>query len=421
MCRAHENFRLKLKGLKVNYDGSYWQDYLCRGEDLNSDCWNGVCTDCKDGKLFKEIVGTRLVPDAPTNWQQWENVAGRLQKMTHTGCVGELLELTLTTFADFRTHVRIKRVQSNVFEHDKETCRVLEIDFAMAYSCEYQSEVQSALWSRASVTLFTAAVFYQGHCKTYLVCSDTKDKDKNAVFAFVTKLYERILIDVPKASPQVPDVIFSDGPSSEFKNKYAMKLLATLAETISGTFAWKYFATSHGVVDGVGGRAKSIVRQKVISKSEDVIVQNSVDFALLVAQLMPATTVIHVSQADIDCAITTAKPWDDVVAIAGIRQMHAAEYSWAENLLRLWHTSDEREPSIEMQLRPDGSETASFSSTVSSVLPNTIKVGDWCVVRYDGAQYLGEVTTVIGDEYEVSVMVRTGNLWKWPCASDSVL
>ena len=36
-----------------------------------------------------------------------------------------------------------------------------------------------------------------------------------------------------------------------------------------------------------------------MSKNDDVIVQSSHEFATLVAQLMPATTVLHVSQADI--------------------------------------------------------------------------------------------------------------------------
>ena len=35
----------------------------------------------------------------------------------------------------------------------------------------------------------------------------------------------------------------------------------------------------------------------------------------------------------------------------------------------------------------------------------------WSLVRYDGAQYPGEVTTVMGKEYEVSIVVMTGNLW----------
>ena len=37
-----------------------------------------------------------------------------------------------------------------------------------------------------------------------------------------------------------------------------------------------------------------------MSKNDDVIVQSSLDVATQVAQLMSATTVLHVSQADID-------------------------------------------------------------------------------------------------------------------------
>ena len=82
--------------------------------------------------------------------------------------------------------------------------------FAMSYSCEYQAEIQSALWSRASVTLFTAAVFYKDTTKTYLICSNTNDKGKDTVYTFVNRLYEHIMLDVPTAG-NAGD-IFSDGP-----------------------------------------------------------------------------------------------------------------------------------------------------------------------------------------------------------------
>ena len=52
-------------------------------------------------------------------------------------------------------------------------------------------------------------------------------------------------------------------------------------------------------------------------KNDDVIVQSSQDVATLVAQLMSATTVLHVSQADIDYTIIrSVEPWDDMQAIA---------------------------------------------------------------------------------------------------------
>ena len=53
-----------------------------------------------------------------------------------------------------------------------------------------------------------------------------------------------------------------------------------------------------------------------MSKNNDVIVQSSHDFATLVAQLMPATTVLNTSQTDIDYTTGSVEPWDDVRAIA---------------------------------------------------------------------------------------------------------
>ena len=53
-----------------------------------------------------------------------------------------------------------------------------------------------------------------------------------------------------------------------------------------------------------------------MSKNNDVIVQSSHDYATLVAQLMPATTVLHASHTDIDYTTGSVEPWDDVQAIA---------------------------------------------------------------------------------------------------------
>ena len=86
------------------------------------------------------------------------------------------------------THVNTKRIQAQDFEDDE--ARILQIDFAMNYSCEYQNEVQSVLWRRGSVMLFTAAVTYKDTCKTYLICSNSCDKGKNTIAVFLSTLYE---------------------------------------------------------------------------------------------------------------------------------------------------------------------------------------------------------------------------------------
>ena len=67
---------------------------------------------------------------------------------------------------------------------------------------------------------------------------------------------------------------------------------------------------------------------------------------------MSATTVMHVSQADIDYTIRSVEPWDDkcrqLPNLLFIRQMHAAEYSLEELMLKMWYVSGQNDPSIEL-------------------------------------------------------------------------
>ncbi|KAJ4438226.1 hypothetical protein ANN_14165 [Periplaneta americana] len=51
-----------------------------------------------------------------------------------------------------------------------------------------------------------------------------------------------------------------------------------------------------------------------------------------------------------------------------------------------------------------------------------LQVGDWCLVMYDGVTYPGEVVTVCdSEEFEVSVMVRDGEHYKWPVKVDKLV
>ena len=59
----------------------------------------------------------------------------------------KLLTLLKENMGHKVTHVNTKRIQAQDFKDDKtdDEARILQMDFAMHYSCEYQNEVQSAL------------------------------------------------------------------------------------------------------------------------------------------------------------------------------------------------------------------------------------------------------------------------------------
>ena len=62
-------------------------------------------------------------------------------------------------------------------------------------------------------------------------------------------------------NPGAVHIIWSGGPSSEFKNKIMVKFLQLHSQKHKTAFLWKYFATSHGrqVADGTGGKTRALV------------------------------------------------------------------------------------------------------------------------------------------------------------------
>ena len=160
-------------------------------------------------------------------WKEWiKTETGHLQIDQKQGCVGELKEDLFSEFSFFKEHVRIIWIPSTVFTEDKKSsnCYVLQCEFAMAYSCDYQNEVLSALWSQKCINLFTAALYSKSRvCQPFLIITDSQDKGKNSIFTFITALTDYIQFEKGDML-----VIYTNGPSSEFKNRYIVKLVSML-------------------------------------------------------------------------------------------------------------------------------------------------------------------------------------------------
>ena len=85
--------------------------------------------------------------------------------------------------------------------------------------------------------------------------------------------------------------IWSDGPSSQFKNKYIATLLPFFEQRKEITIKWNYFATSHGKgpVDGVGGILKQFVTSKIMQRKAQV---HNVDYFAKVTEGCEITVVV---------------------------------------------------------------------------------------------------------------------------------
>ena len=155
---------------------------------LNSSCWQSNCEVCENGKTLPLDIN----PETYVSWKEWcfvevsQNVK-KLQCQVRTGCASELTEILRNQCLSTLTYINIKRIQSSQFQTDlvNPNICVLQIDFAMSYSCECQDEVQSALWSRESKMLFTAS----HNVKHIFIASDSRDKGKDTVTVFIDFLY----------------------------------------------------------------------------------------------------------------------------------------------------------------------------------------------------------------------------------------
>ena len=106
--------------------------------DLNSLCWKGICDDYYVGKKICQVYGKQMIMSL-----MMFGVYRRVVK----------LMIYVIKLSSISTQVNCKRIQENVFQNfkTKDDTNIMQIDFVTAYSCDYQNEIQSALWTRATI------------------------------------------------------------------------------------------------------------------------------------------------------------------------------------------------------------------------------------------------------------------------------
>ena len=158
---------------------------MCEGHSkiFSSTCWAGKCQECLGGKKNPFI---ELPIDQIITYNEWIVDGDNNQRCMVKTCTTQLLQsLVMNDYPTFQQHVRIKRIQEARFLQDKAKADVgiTQIDFVMAYSCEYQNEIQGALWTRATTSLFTLARSVNEEVTCHLFVLENYKKDKDAIFA----------------------------------------------------------------------------------------------------------------------------------------------------------------------------------------------------------------------------------------------
>lgn len=293
MCIYHSNYILAVNALHKlapnvsDYDDGFVQHFLC--ESSSADCWLGKCNQCtgitiEKLKAFVSFYG-RIPLTTPAKWLVWKQnkTTKRFEKKEDTGTLLNLIEPKniAKLSPQFLAHSYVKRQQSHSFNlndlprakdptFDSEA--LLQIDFSENFVCESQDEIQSAHWNQRQLTLFTTAMFHNELMQPKVYVSNNLKHTKETIVPYLYKL----LTDMPKSVKVLK--IWSDGPSSQFKNKFIAATIPILEKEFGIKIFWNYFATSHGkgCIDGIGATAKMIVRKHV--KARDCVVNSANEF-----------------------------------------------------------------------------------------------------------------------------------------------
>jgi len=323
LCQYHENIRLlcdclaKVVPTFPSYSGDFVDNAVCDSE--SEECMMGKCSSCPT--WLEDVIeecDSKLL-ESKIKWYQWERVeviipeekqrrvkvTKKMKKICKEGSVREALGSLQQKLPSFLEHVFVKRQQSSYFEEKLKNLKkdeaVIQVDFSENYSCQFQDEIQAAHWNQDQITLFPVAVWTidcngEKICDSHVIVSDDLGHNKQSVAVFMSIVIDKFVKEIHDDVKSV--FVFSDGPSSQFKNRYIVNFLHTLNAKVN--IQWNYFATSHGkgAVDGIGGTVKRMVWNAVKTRRATEVT-NAKTFCDEANKLESAITAHFVSKQEI--------------------------------------------------------------------------------------------------------------------------
>ena len=252
---------------------------------------------------------------------------------------------------------------------------VLQIDFAENFSTLWQDEVQSAHWNKKQITAFTSVTWQQDSCTTAVIISDELTHSRNSII--MIKLLTSILDKNIKKLH-----IWSDGPSSQFKNRFIAASISWLQKRHTLKIYWNYFATSHGKgpVDGIGGTIKRMAAQKVIRREVNTTNAESFYEAIngesnVKMFLVKAEEIRNAIETHLHAVISTAP------VLPGIFSAHYLQHEDGTTNMKPYSTASYNVN----QLGKTNSETSEVIEIVIPKVVEDVRVGSFIIVTYDFA------------------------------------
>lgn len=334
-CKYHNNMELLLQCLSKNGGTempSKIKDFvkLCVCDTENEDCMSGNCVNCADGSKFKSNVADKAENKATAvSWYQWiQDDEEYLAKRQQIGTLNDVIEEVSVQLQRFIWHDFIKHQQSVAYSRHKELAKtensnecVLQMDFAENYTISFQDEIQSAHWGQHQVSLYTVMIWHRQTVISYVIVSDCREHEKRSVVTYTAAAMDKIT-EIKTVSKVY---IWTDGPSSQFKNRYIITFVEKLQKIYNVQIMWNYFATSHGKGpnDALGGNVKRIAHRQVLARA--IVINDAKTFCSAIEAASSNILVKVVSEADIAKKCTELDcdtMWQNGKPIQGIVNTH---------------------------------------------------------------------------------------------------
>ena len=422
LCSYHENVRLLLIALRDHSFlstefSSFIKQVTC--DATSKECMTRECTTCVS--LIDEFAPQSS--SVTLQYYQWKSKDSRIEKVVVTDTVDAVFNELKKQLSTFLLHTYVKRKQAALFDSLKTSCDgksiVLQVDFSENATIAAQKEVQAAHWHHSQATIFTTHAWINNATNfSMVVISDDLNHTKYSIFAFMQCIFQALRVKFPSIESIN---VFSDGPTSQFKQRFLFSNLHYWEQDHDISITWNFFATSHGkgVVDGIGGTIKRAVWRHI--RSERSHITTPQEYSTLAKQLCLNIQVEFVAKSEIDQQSTflDAK-WEGVMALPQTHKVHCIQALGADKVKVADISSEIEKCSRVCQIRSP-SMTEQNSPIEDKAQPTlNLSIGQWVVVKYDGEKFPGEVTCIDNSDVEVSVMHRSANAWKWPRPEDKI-
>ena len=245
--------------------------YTC---DKNSvPCITNECINCTSQKVFdswdmisddseaSESNGDDSDNNDFVTFSMWTREAGKIKKVLKSVSSNQLFQDWNQTVAGLKEHIHRKRVQVESYNRHKAELKKGEALVHVDYSESYNKTRSRVLildnllsaysLSAYTISLFTACVYHNDDNGSAV--SESNDHSRAAALTCV----EIVLKEIEKNVELTKIFVWSDGSASQFRSRFAFKLLAHYRPELE--ISWHYNEADHGrsPMDGIGGTLKN--------------------------------------------------------------------------------------------------------------------------------------------------------------------